>query len=96
MSIAVVAESADALDAGNCAVSGDWNVLKRQRRERLVEATEDLVLKSFDIDLAELRLAVAGDKFIQTDERHVDLGVPSNPLESSVGLDIVHPGIGKG
>src|SRR5688500_8620244 len=54
------------------------------------------MLEAFDIDLAELRLAVAGDESVQTDERHVDHGVPANPLESSISLDIVHPGFSEG
>src|SRR5687767_14951615 len=53
------------------------------------------MLESFDIDFAELRLAVAGDEFVQSDERHADHGVPANPLESSISLDIVHPRVSE-
>jgi hypothetical protein len=96
VSVAVVAENAGPLNAGDCAAGGDRNVLKRQRRKRLAEAAEDLVFESFNIDLAELRLAMAGDEFVKTDQRHADHAVPPNPLKPSIGLHIVPPGVGKG
>ena len=54
------------------------------------------MLETFDVDLAELWLAVPRDELVESYQRHADDGVPSDPLESSIGLHVVHPGVGEG
>ena len=72
MSIAIVTESTDSLDAGDRVFRGHGNVFEGQRRNGPAEAAQHLVLESFDVDLAELRFAVPRDEFVKGDQRDAD------------------------
>ena len=57
---------------------------------------EHLELEAFDVDLAELWFPIPRNELVEGYQRHADDGVPPDPLETSIGLHIVHPGIGEG
>ena len=64
MSIAIVAESTDSLDAGDRVFRRDGDVFEGQRRTGPAEAAQHLVLESLDVDLAEVRVTVPRAEFV--------------------------------
>lgn len=95
MAIAIVAKGTDSLDAVNRAFRRNGNVFEGQRRDWLAETAQHLMLKAFDVDLAELRLPMPCDELVECDQGDANGGVPLNSLESPIGLDVTDPGIGE-
>src|SRR5215212_9928417 len=95
MAIAIVAKGADSFDAVNRAFRGNGNVFEGQRRDRLAETAQHLLLETFDVYLAELRLAMPCDELVECDQGDANGGIPLNSLESPIGLDVADPGIGE-
>ena len=96
VTIAVLTQGTDACHARNGPIDGDGNVFEGQRRERMTQSGQHLMLETFHVDFAELWLAVPRDELIESHQRHADHRVPLDPLESSVDPHVVHPGVGKG
>ncbi len=64
-------------------------------RKGSTETAQDLVLEALDVDLAELRFAVAGDQLVQGDHGHRQHRVPADPSKAGIGRHLLDPAPGE-
>jgi len=87
----VTTERLEPVDAGQCRIGQRREVLERKRGQRLREAAQHRELEPLDVDLHEVRPAVARDQRVQRRHRHAHAAAPAHAAEGRRGAHALRP-----